>query len=207
MEARLQEILDKAARIQAERDMLLEQEQSWTQEISKLREDILITDKVEELFKFLLHKYVYKYADSFSSVVTEGMKTIFWDQEVTFNVDVQQKHGKVWVEFNTVQNGVSGQPLESFGGGLSSVQSLILRLLVLLKSGMARYLILDESLAALSADYVPTCAEFLRKMCDELDVNVLLITHNKDFLEHSDVAYQAFLSKDETLQLKKIQGN
>lgn len=188
---RLDSVSRKIDRLSAEERALKKRIDTLKSEISSGRDRIAVLEKVEELFKFLLDKYVHQYAESFSAVVTEGLQAIFHDQDLEFEVVVSQKRGKIWIDFETVQNGVRGPSLEAFGGGVSSVQSLLLRILVLLKSGLARYLILDESLAALSEEYVGNAGEFIAKMCDELGVTVLLITHNKAFLDHADKAYIA----------------
>lgn len=193
----------RADRIEAKHDMLANQESEYETEIDESRDEIMVLEKVEHLYKHLLDKYVHRYAESFSEIVTEGLQSIFYDQDLAFDVVVDQKHGKVWVDFETVENGVRGQSLESFGGGVSSVQSLLLRLLVLLKKELARYLILDESLAALSEEYVENAGQFIKKMCRELGVRVLLITHNKAFLEHADNSYEASLDSEGALVLEK----
>lgn len=193
----------RADRVEAKHEMLVKQESDYESEIDEAREDIMVLAQVEELYKHLLDKYVHRYAESFSEIVTEGLQSIFYDQDLEFDVVVDQKHGKVWVDFETVQQGHRGQSLESFGGGVSSVQSLLLRLLVLLKKKLARYLILDESLGALSEEYVENAGQFIKKMCRELDVNVLLITHNKAFLEHADNSYEADLDAEGALILEK----
>jgi hypothetical protein len=151
--------------------------------------------KVEELYKHLLDKYVNQYAESFSSIVTEGLENIFFDQDISFNVVVGQKGGKVWLDFETHQNGVKGPALEAFGGGVACVESFLLRLLVLLKTGLAKYLILDESFAALSVEYVEDAGRFIRKMCEDLDVHILLVTHNPEFLNHAHRAYKGDVDK------------
>lgn len=204
---RYDRVLRSMDRLRAERAALVKREQSLVDEIDSNEDQIRVLTKVEELFKFLLDKYVHRYAESFSEMVTEGLQAIFYDQDIEFEIVVGQKNGKVWIDFETVQDGVRGQALQAFGGGVSSVESLLLRLLVLLKTGLARYLILDESLAALSEEYVDEAGQFIRRLCEELGVNVLLITHNKAFLDHAHTAYQAdqdFSSERESLTLKQI---
>jgi predicted ATPase len=203
VQSRYQSVVKKMDRVEARLDLMERQLVSYKDEIEVSKKEALVLEHVEELFKFLLDKYVHQYAESFSKIVTEGLQSIFHDQDLSFEVKVQQKHGKVWVEFETVHDGIRGQALEAFGGGIASVQSLLLRLLVLLKKGLARYLILDESLAALSEEYVENTGRFIQKMCQELDVNVLLITHNKSFLDHSDLAYEAKLDSEGSLLLER----
>ena len=207
LEDRYDAVLKKMDRLRAERSALVKRERQLEEEIESNEDQGRVLIKVEELFKHLLDKYVHRYAESFSQVVTEGLQAIFHDQDIGFDIVVGQKNGKVWIDFETVQDGVRGQALQSFGGGVSSVESLLLRLLVLLKTGLAKYLILDESLAALSEEYVDEAGQFIRRMSEELGVNVLLITHNKAFLDHAHTAYQAdqdLSGERDRLTLKKL---
>lgn len=204
LEQRYEQVLEKARRVETSYDMLLEQEVNLQTKIEDLQKEDVLLEKVSELFKHLLNKYVYEYAESFSEIVTEGLQSIYHDQDVGLDIEVEQKRGKVYANFVIVSNGERGDPLKSFGGGVSSVVSLLMRVLVVLKAGMARYLILDESLASLSEHYVEPCGDFLRKLCAELDVNILLVTHNQDFVDQADTAYLGTAGTNERLQLKKI---
>jgi len=198
-----EDLLQFANRLEIKRDTLAETRDKYISDLEQWRHDITVLDKVGELYKHLLDRYVNQYAESFSSVITEGLQSIFHDQDISFDVVVGQKHGKVWVDFETVHDGTRGQALESFGGGVASIQSLLLRILVILKKNLARYLILDESLAALSEEYVENAAIFLKKICKDLDMNVLLVTHNKTFLDLADTAYEAELDKEGCLVIKQ----
>jgi len=202
--SRMATLSDRVARVQARHTLLGEREVSLTEELEHLETDLKVLDKVSELFKHLVERHVNAYADNFSALVTEGLQAIYHDQDVAFDIVVGQKRGKVDVSFLTSQAGRDGDPLQSFGGGVASVESLLLRILVLLKTGMARYLFLDESLAALSVEYVDTCGEFLRKLCERFDVNVLLVTHNDGFLEHATVAYKGRMGSNGRLKLDRI---
>lgn len=201
---RLEAVRQRSVTLKLKRDALQENKADLEEELSHLRGRIQTLIKVEELFKHLLDRYVMQYAESFSTVVTEGLSTIFYDQDLEFRVVVGQKAGKVWIEFQTIQNGISGSVLDSFGGGVACVESFLLRLLVLLKTGMAKYLILDESFAALSSEYVEDAAKFIRKMCEDLNVTILLVTHNPAFLDYAHRGYQGSLEKVGDMERLKI---
>lgn len=209
LDDRFDEVQSKSEELKNRRDFLKEKREEIEEEISELQQEILLLKKVEELFKFLLDEYVHKYAESFSRIVTKGLQTIFHDQDLEFDVNVTQRRKKVHVEFDTVEGNRRGQALESFGGGVATVESLLLRILVILKTGLSRYLILDESLASLSEEYIETMSNFLRKLCNQLDMNILLITHNRTFVEYSDTSYKASENgdgDDGRLVLKKVKG-
>lgn len=204
IDVRIQDITDRARSLDALHDSLLKRESALTQELEALAKEDILLEKVSELFKFLINKYVYEYAESFSKIVTEGLRTIYFDQEITFDIEVDQKRGKICVDFVLEQNGVRQNPLEGFGGGVSSIVSILLRILVILKADLARYLILDESLAALSDNYVEGCGLFLKKLCEDMGVNVLLITHNQDFVDLADNAYMGVSGTDNRLRLQRL---
>lgn len=198
-------LLDRSRSLKQRKADLTAQESSLLAELEFLDQENLLLEKVEELFKYLLDKYVHEYAESFSAIVTEGLQAIFFDQDLKLEIEVEQKRGKVAAKFVLSKDGArGGNILDSFGGGPASVVSLLLRILVLLKADMARYLLLDESLSALADHYVEGCGAFLQKMCKELDVTVLLITHNSEFVEHSDTAYLGSFNSSDRLQLERL---
>jgi ABC-type glutathione transport system ATPase component len=162
-------------------------------DVNKLRHEDVTLERVAALFRQLLQNCALSYAEGVSGMVTEGLKAVFHDQELEFRVLLEERHGKVHAVFKTrnLAQEVEGGAMDSFGGGVAAVQSLLLRVLILLKSGKAPYLFLDESLAALSEEYVHACGTFLARLCKDLGVNVLLVTHNRAFVEESDRAYQA----------------
>lgn len=204
LDTRYEDLLRRSDKIEAQYDLLQQTEVRLQGKIEDLEAEILLQEKVSELFKHLLERYVHEYAESFSALVTEGLQAIYHDQDVRFKIQVEQKRGKVYATFVTRQKGRDGDPLESFGGGVAAVQSLILRILVVLKQDLAKYLFLDESLAALSSEYVDTCGEFLRKFCERMGVHVLLVTHNPGFLDHATLAYKGTLNSKGRLRLTEV---
>lgn len=207
LDDRVEEIDRLVREVQASRQFYREKRDEYREEIDEYEQEVRVLKKVEELFKYLLDKNVHRYAESFSDVVTEGLQFVFHDQNLSFQVNVDKKHGGIWVEFETSNQQFEGQPLESFGGGVASVESLILRLLVLLKKDLARYLILDESLAALSSEYVDRMSDFISHLSEKFDVDILLVTHNREFAEHADHVYRAeqIDGRDQdTLSVKEI---
>lgn len=202
---RIRALGERASRLEARRDMITERISQFEQEIAQCESEDLLLDQVVRLFRHMLQLYVYSYAESFGDVITEGLQSVFADQDLTFRIDVIEKRGKIHVQFVTTHNGIEGDVLQSFGGGVSAIQSLLLRVMVLLRAGLAPYLFLDESLAALSKEYVPSAGEFLRALCHELGVNILLVTHQQDFLDYADRAYRAVWSEDtQSTVLRKI---
>lgn len=203
IESRYEDAVDRGRSIDATYQMLKAERQSHQEDIEEWSRQRDILEHVEDLYRTLLDRYVYHYAESFSDVVTEGLQSIFYDRDLEFDVDVSQKRSKVWLDFQNrdLDSDVEGAPLDSFGGGVAAVESLILRVLVILKKDMARYLLLDESLGALSDQYVEACCRFIQTMCDRFDLDVLLITQNRMFEDYADRVYRSSLQNNRTTRL------
>jgi DNA repair exonuclease SbcCD ATPase subunit len=204
--SRYEALQKRYLRLESQKQVLEQRHESLTCEVANLESQLVVSDKVATLFKHLIEQYVSEYAASFSRLVTEGLHTIYHDQDLDFSVDITQKRGKIHAEFITSQEGREGDTLKSFGGGVAALESLLLRVLVMLKEGMAKYLFLDESLGALSVEYVDLCGSFLRQLCDRLGIHILLVTHNESFLEHATRAYQGSLDPKNALRLRKLKG-
>jgi ABC-type thiamine transport system ATPase subunit len=87
----------------------------------------------------------------------------------------------------------------------------VLRLLALLRLKRWPLLLLDETLAAVSDEYVDQAGLFLRKLAETTGINLLMITHKQSYLDHAKVAYQGVEDTEEdgswSLGLRRIRGH
>ena len=51
-------------------------------------------------------------------------------------------------------------------------------------------LLLDEPLAMLSAGRIEQAGALLRRLADELDIQIIMVSHQREFLEVADVAWE-----------------
>ena len=108
-------------------------------------------------------------------------------------IDVQR--GKVAVNLITVQKEsdgtlIEGAATDACGGAVSTVQSVLLRIVVLNRRGLRPLLLLDESLAAVAEHYVPRVGKFLALLSDRMGLDVLAVSHNPALVEASTTAYR-----------------
>ena len=85
---------------------------------------------------------------------------------------------------------VKGTTSESFGGAIATVQSILMRVIVMLRRGLKPVLLLDESLPAFDDNYVVNMGKFLSLICKRLGLDILLVTHNHALVESADHAYR-----------------
>jgi hypothetical protein len=202
-------------RLQAARDALVADVVEKESEIGTLSEDIEKLTKVGELLRMLMDKLVLDQVRGIEGIVTEGLGTIFHDQDLTFEAEVGTKYNKIAIDFLLRQGqdeaAVRGHPLESFGGGPSSVASLVLRLLALLRLKKWPLLLLDETLAAVSDEYTEQAGRFLRKLAETTGIDLLMITHKQSYLDHAQTAYHGSEETEAdgtwSLGLKRMRGH
>lgn len=131
-------------------------------------------------------------------MVTRGLQAIF-SEELSFCLVQSTRAGQANVEFVIRDGDLETPVLEARGGGMAAVTGFLLRLAVLLKTpGAARVLWLDEPFAHVSAEYRGRVAEFLREICTEAKVQVIMVTHDQEYAELADDVYQFSQVQGET---------
>jgi len=186
---RTEAVVLQVTRLQALRDQAAADVETKTAEIAALSTQVERLAKVGELLRLLLDRLVTDRVRSLEDLVTEGLRSIFFDQELSFEAELGQSRNKVSVDFFIRQGketSVRGHPLDSFGGGPATIVSLILRTILLLRLKRYPLILLDESLVAPSDEYVPTIGRFLKKLSKTTGIPILFVTQNRHFTEHSD---------------------
>jgi len=205
----------RALRLQTVRDQLLVEHTGKVKEIEMLGEKVLQLTKVGELLRVLIDQLVLDQVRSIEAIVSEGFRSIFHDQDLAFESDVGTKYNRLAIDFfirqGTDDNQVRGAPLESFGGGPSSIASLILRLLTLMRLKKRPLLLLDETLAAVSEEYLDNVGRFLHRLAITTGIDVLLVTHKPTLADHAHLAYQGVSEVQDDgvwdIKLRKLRGS
>jgi len=174
------------------RSALLRRQSVKVAELAAFKKESIEIQKVKIVLDDLIKTYISFQLEKMQEYVTYGLNAVIPDQTLTFKCDVITERGKPSVELLTInKDDVSGNALEGFGGSVAQIQSLILRILAIVQLKLYPLLVLDESLNAVSVEYLPNLSLLLRELADKLGINILLVTHNKEILEHAHRVYQA----------------
>lgn len=191
-----------ATELQTLRRKLQQDLESRTKEVEVLTVRLDVLTKVGELFRSLMDRLVMDHVRSIEGVVTEGLKSIFWDQNLSFEAEVSHSNNKVAIDFYLRQDdqkmSIRAHPLEAFGGGPTSIASLILRILAMRRLNKWPLLVLDETLGAVSAEYVELTSQFLRELAQKTGISILMVTQTPGFSDHANISYRASLAHTET---------
>lgn len=129
------------------------------------------------------------------ALVSRGLQAIF-GEDLQFRLLSETKRDQAHVEFVVVSmvdgKEVETSVLDARGGGLAAVVGLLLRVVIMLlgRTDKQGLLVLDETLAMLSQEYLPAAAEFLRELVDQTGIQVLMVTHQEELAETADKMYK-----------------
>lgn len=177
-------------------------------EIVDLSEVVEDLDRVTLLLNSLGEDRQLQAQRTIEELVTRGLQTIF-DSSLSFHI-VQSVRGKTAnVEFlvrTTLPGSVVETPvMDARGGGLAATIGFLLRLVVMLLSKGTKsenILVLDETFAHVSAEYLGALGEFLREVVDKTGVQIVMVTHQPEFAEYADKVYR-FTAVDGKTQVRE----
>lgn len=118
------------------------------------------------------------------NTVTLALSSVFGN-EYKFVVNVEEKRGQQEISFFIDKNGLLLEPREdTCGGGILGVASnLGLRSAVYaLESEVSPIFLLDEPMRDLYPERKKLAAEMVRKIANELNIQMLIITHEEDLI-------------------------
>lgn len=198
----IRELQQRASKISGIYSALKSQKDSLDNEVEELDQEIDLLVKTSAVLKHLLDTMVKDEIEKMAGLVTYGLRTIFDDQDLTFAPVVSKKNNRTHIELIT-QNGEIKGGFGSFGGSVAVIEGFLLRILCILKLKLARLLLLDETFAPVGDLYVPNTSLLISQMANKLDMDILLVTHQKEFQTHADHVYQVSESP-KGLQMTKI---
>jgi len=198
----LQELQSRIDKVDGFYQALKSQRDGFAQEIADLKAEAEVLSKASIVLKHMLDNMVKDDINKMSGLVTYGLKTIFDDQNLSFVPKITKKNEKTWIELKTQNDGVEGE-FGSFGGSVAVIESFLLRIICLLKMNMAKLMLLDETFASVGEEYIPNTSKLIGELSKKLGLDVLLVTHQKEFLSHADTAYKVYKTNDQ-LKMERL---
>jgi len=171
-------------------------------EVETYKSEIELLTKTSAVLKHLLDILVKEEITKMAGLVTFGLRSVFEDQDLTFVPVLTKKNEKMHVELRTKNRNIESS-FGSYGGSVAVIESLLLRILCILKKDLARFMLLDETFPAVSEEYRESTGKLITGLCKKLNLDILLVTQERDFQDCADHVYFAKES-DNGLVLEKI---
>lgn len=146
--------------------------------------------KVEAAVATLANLVYGESAESLASVLNYGIKTAY-PREVTAIVEKSVSAGRPTLKIGLMDGGTEPiDPESAHGGGLAQILGFLSRVIVVLATEKRRILILDETFSAVSKDLLPALSALLRAIVEELDFQVIAVTHQAELGDAAHRLYQ-----------------
>lgn len=127
-------------------------------------------------------------------IVNTALDTCF-PGEYSFIVDFQIKRGKTEADLYLDKDGERIDPMDSSGGGVVDIVSFALRLSAWTLSKTDNLIVLDEPAKFLSRDLRPLFGSILKTLSEKLNIQILIVTHDEEFIDCADRIFEVRQSK------------
>ena len=122
------------------------------------------------------------------SVVSDGLKLVFEDD---LQLVIERKEGVRGDSYKILvkKGNIVGPPIDTFGGGVVNVISFLLRVIMIQRFKLSKFMALDESFNNVSAEYVGKISQMIKTLCDEYEYTILSVTHQPVLASAADKVF------------------
>ena len=182
------------------------------QQIKKLKQDLSQNEKAREIIREVGLATQKQLQFRISDITSLALEAVFSDP-YTLEVDFVERRNRTECDLFFGRNGEKINPLAASGGGAVDVASFALRVAswTMALPHSRNTLVLDEPFRYLSAELLSRAGEMLKKISEELQLQILLVTHSGELMEYADKTFKVKQTKlvshvTECTTVKKIGG-
>lgn len=169
------------------------------EDCSSFRERLTHLHIAERVLQEVVEKVSKQNLAKIESFVDRALSLIFPDLNLSFKIEQDVKRGNNVYSFVILKDQIRGG-VNSFGGGVIAVISVVLKILFNIVTKRFPLLVLDETISFLAVNYIPAMSDFLKTLAKEFDLPIVLVTHQKEFAIAADQCYEFSLNaKNETV--------
>jgi len=171
--------------------------ESHTKSLDIMNDKVLCYRKASAVFQALSDEETKHFHADMKTLVTAGLQAVF-EEEMTFEIDFKVERNVISTKF-LVGSNVGGtyckfDILSAKGGGVADVVSFLLQfLMVYYLSDRRKLIIADEPFKNLSRSYKRRFAEFVKMICDKAGMQIIMVTHDEEYVDVADRVYRFFL--------------
>jgi DNA repair ATPase RecN len=138
------------------------------------------------------------------SIVSGGLQLIW--PELSFVIE--KKEGVRGNSYRLLgrKGNITGPLMDTFGGGIVNVVAFLLRVIMLKRFKLYKFLAVDESFNNVSAEYLPAVSEMLQTLCSKHSWTILAITHQPILATAANNVYVVTTGEDQLPRLERVEN-
>lgn len=142
------------------------------------------------------------------SIVSGGLQMVFGDKSMGLVLNKKEGARGSSYELLLKQGDFMGKPMDSFGGGPVNVIAFLLRVIMIKRFKLAKFLAVDESFNNVSTDkgHLALVSEMLQKLCHDHGFTILAVTHQPVLADAADRVYRITDEVPPRLVLEGLNG-
>ena len=159
-----------------------------TKEIEALQKRQQLICTAREFYKKAIDNSYERSIKELELLLNDVVDVIFYDKNYAVKMDLSDKYNKslsFWL-YDADKDMHTPLSRAGTGRGVKTVVSTIIYAYYLLKF-KSPYMFLDESFVNIDASYITPFFEFLKELCKQEDLTIVLISHDERFMDYADV--------------------
>jgi DNA repair exonuclease SbcCD ATPase subunit len=143
------------------------------------------------------------------SIVTGGLHAIWGkDSKLRFVIDKKESARGYNYELLMSKGDFTGKIMESFGGSVQNIVSFLLRVILIKRFHLAKFIALDETFANIGNEkghhYLEKSSAMLKDLCDNHGFTIMAVTHQPLLSAAADHIYQLVAHPDAPPTLREL---
>lgn len=161
-------------------------------EIGTLKQTVDDLRIVSEIIDQMTTDVQKEFLGTIEKIISDGLSSVF-ETRIEFKISPKVRNKVVTLDFTLLnEDGTETDVVDSRGGGLISLAGVLMRLLMirLMRPVVQQVAVLDEPLGQLSSGFQPAAMELLAKVAQDLDIQIIMVSHQMEAAEWADVVYE-----------------
>jgi DNA repair exonuclease SbcCD ATPase subunit len=180
----------KYNKLKAKKDLLAESLSSLQEEKTTLEGRTLFIDEAVQFAQIIAKETQEQVKFQLEDIVNLALKAVYGDI-YRFEIEFNLKRGNSEALLVLWKGGRRFEdPMGSTGGGVCDILSFALRIALLVISKNRKVLIMDEPLKNISKDVKGDAIEIIKRICTDLNVQIICITHDNELVECADRVFE-----------------
>ena len=138
-------------------------------------------------------------------LVSDGLRRVFGKEDIGLVIEKRETARGNTYRLLVQKGDTVGNPMDSFGGGVQNVVGFLLRIILIKRFKLAKFIALDEQFSNVSSEYQPQVSKMLKTLAG-LGFTIFAISHQPTITSAADIIYEVLVEEGRPPLLRKVDG-
>lgn len=160
-----------------------------TEDIEVLKQRKALIESAKQYYLKVVDMCYMHSIEEMENFVNYVLAYVFYDESYKIKLDITNRYNKSITFYLIDENRNLEMPLRKGNGkGIKAVVSFILLTYYLIRM-KSKYIFLDEAFVNISAGYISRFFDYIKQLCHQHNMCIVLITHDPRFPDFADEVY------------------